>query len=66
MRRDRDELYQHSLKTAIIVDGVGVRAGLNEHRLQKLFLVSVSHDLCEMYTDPDILLGVHAIEGNER
>lgn len=66
MRDDRHELYQHSLKTAIIAHSLGVRIGLGQGGLQTLFLASICHDFGELHTDPAILSKGRAIQGSER
>lgn len=66
MRDDRNDLYLHSLRTAVIAHSLGVRIGLSQGTLQDLFLASICHDFGEMHTDPTILSKGRAIQGSER
>lgn len=66
MRDDRNDLYLHSLRTAVIAHSLGVRIGLSQETLENLFLASICHDFGEMHTDPTILSKGRAIHGSER
>lgn len=66
MRDDRRDLYEHTLRVAIVAHYLGLRLGLDDGQLENLMLASLLHDLGEMHTDPALLAPGRRLEPGER
>lgn len=66
MREKRNELFNHSLRTALISHSIAVRLGLSLRQKEDLLLAAICHDLGEMHTDPALLEPGHRIAPDER
>jgi putative nucleotidyltransferase with HDIG domain len=66
MRERRNEIYMHSLRTAIIADCLAQRMRLREADRNALLLAALFHDVGEMHTDPRLLAEGHDITTEER
>lgn len=66
MHAEREELFHHSLRTAVIAHFLGVQLKLTESQKDDLLLAVLCHDLGEMHTDPALLASGHRIDGDER
>lgn len=66
MREQRAELFQHSLRTAIIAYALAQRLRTPQAERPILLLAALCHDLGEMHTDPALLASGHAITPEER
>jgi HD-GYP domain-containing protein (c-di-GMP phosphodiesterase class II) len=66
MHADRQPLFQHSLRTAVIAHFLGIQLKLSETQKDDLLLAALCHDLGEMHTDPALLANGRRIDGEER
>jgi HD-GYP domain-containing protein (c-di-GMP phosphodiesterase class II) len=66
MSEQRDEIYQHSLRVAIIAFTVAQRMRLPQDDYGTILLAALCHDFGEMHTDPEILDLAHSITAEER
>jgi HD-GYP domain-containing protein (c-di-GMP phosphodiesterase class II) len=66
MRQMRAELFQHSLRIALICYAIGVRLKLSAADLKALVLAALCHDLGELHTDPALLAPGHRVSVAER
>ncbi|MYM65257.1 HD domain-containing protein [Pseudoduganella sp. FT55W] len=66
LRDQRQEMFQHTLRTAIIAYALAQRLKLPPPERQVLLLAALCHDLGEMHTDPMLLDSGHAITPDER
>ena len=65
--RDKmEELFYHSVETALICAFLGYRAGLDTHQLTQLTTAGVFHDLGELHIDPALLDRKRALNTDER
>lgn len=66
MQEQHKDLYQHSLRTAILALALAQRIGLSPSQYEATILAALSHDFGEMHTDPVILDPSHTITPEER
>ncbi|HZV67149.1 MAG TPA: HD domain-containing phosphohydrolase, partial [Telluria sp.] len=66
MRARRTEMYEHSLRTAMVAFALAQRLHLPEREHGALLLACLCHDIGEMHTDPAILATGHSISPAER
>ncbi|MBI3286067.1 MAG: HD domain-containing protein [Burkholderiales bacterium] len=66
MRETRPELFQHSLRTAMIAFMLGQRLGLPAAELPLALMAGLCHDMGELHTDPALLMTEHRIAPEER
>ena len=66
MRDQRHEMFEHSLRTAIIAEALAVRLRLGAGDRQLLAIAALCHDIGEMHTDPLLLAADHDITPEER
>ncbi len=66
MREQRNEIYLHSLRTAMIVHCLAQRLKLGESDKNSLVMAALFHDVGEMHTNPAILAHGHDITPEER
>lgn len=66
MREQRPEMFQHSLRTAMIASALAQHLKLTPAERAPLLLAALCHDLGEMHTDPALLASGHAITPDER
>jgi HD-GYP domain-containing protein (c-di-GMP phosphodiesterase class II) len=60
------EMFEHTLRTAIIAFACAQRMGVPAADLPAVLLASVCHDFGEMHTDPRILDQAHQVTAEER
>jgi HD-GYP domain-containing protein (c-di-GMP phosphodiesterase class II) len=66
MRDDRERLYHHSLRVAIIAHYIAARLQMPQSQKESLLLAALSHDLGEMHTDPELLSDMRRLTAKER
>ena len=66
MRGRCSEMYEHSLRTAMIAFALAQQLRLPQHERGPLMLACLCHDIGEMHTDPAILAVGHSIGPEER
>jgi putative nucleotidyltransferase with HDIG domain len=66
MKEQHQDLYQHSLRTAILAFALAQRIGLPPTQYEAAILAALCHDCGEMHTDPVILDPSHTITPEER
>jgi HD-GYP domain-containing protein (c-di-GMP phosphodiesterase class II) len=66
MSEQHKDMYQHSLRTAILAFALAQRIGLPSIQYEATFLAALCHDFGEMHTDPVILDPNHSITPEER
>jgi HD-GYP domain-containing protein (c-di-GMP phosphodiesterase class II) len=66
MRGTRPELFQHSLRTAMIAFALAQLLRLPDTDYPSILLAALCHDIGELHTDPAILLTEHLISPEER
>jgi HD-GYP domain-containing protein (c-di-GMP phosphodiesterase class II) len=66
MMHQRNELFRHSLRTAIIALALGRRLRLPAQDMSSLVLAALLHDVGELHTDPVLLDAGHQIAPSER
>jgi putative nucleotidyltransferase with HDIG domain len=66
MNEQHKDLYQHSLRTAILAFALAQRTGLPPSQYEAAILAALCHDFGEMHTDPVILDPSHCITPEER
>lgn len=66
MRETRNDLFQHSMRAALISHSLAVRLGMSLQQKEDLLLAALCHDLGEMHTDPALLEPAHRITPQER
>ncbi|MES2068719.1 MAG: HD domain-containing phosphohydrolase [Pseudomonadota bacterium] len=66
MQTQRPDLFQHSVRTAMIAFALGQRLKLPASELPLLLLAALCHDMGELHTDPALLAASHQIAPEER
>lgn len=66
MRDDRRDIYDHSLRVAVIAHAIGVRLALADESARHLLLAALCHDIGETHTDPRLMVPGRAIAPEER
>jgi hypothetical protein len=66
MREQRQPLYQHSLRAALITHAMAARLGLSEQNQREVVLAALCHDMGEMHTDPLLLTPGNQITSQDR
>lgn len=66
MRSQREPLYRHSLRVALLAHSIGLRLELSEHDRSQLLLAALCHDIGEMHTDPALLAPGRVLNQEER
>jgi len=65
-RETRPELYQHSIRVALISLYLGTCVHLKPEEMSNLAMAAMFHDLGELHIDPALLDRTHTLTGNER
>jgi HD-GYP domain-containing protein (c-di-GMP phosphodiesterase class II) len=66
MRERFDNMFQHSVRCAMIAYALAQRMGLSSREKDDLLLAALCHDIGEMHTDPALLAPDHNITPEER
>lgn len=66
MRSQRERLYVHSLRVALLAQAIAQGLDLAPHECGNLLLAALCHDIGEMHTDPAILAPAHRMSSAER
>jgi hypothetical protein len=66
MRAQRERLYSHSLRIALLAHAIALRLALAPHECGNLLLAALCHDIGELHTDPAILAPGHRMSSQER